>query len=209
MHFAECLETFFDSHDDLHIFDILQLHGNLARDEKAQIINLFINGCEEISDLNLNILCATSGVGNAGINSKEIRSVRDTLGPCGNFQNCAQRKPIFSPIVKDTTIIIMLNLFVGGDRTITDERNLGVIVKAFTAYPRANQLILSVRAKKIIEPQTVKKILLVFITHGILKIEINKETNNVVFSPAMSKHDPTKLAMQDYSYWHHINIKNI
>ena len=126
--------------------------------------------------------------------------MRDTLGPCGTCQNCAQRKPIFSPIVKDATIIIMLNRFVGGNRTITNERNLGVIVKAFTAYPRANQLILGVRAKKIIEPQTVKKILLVFITHGILKIEINKETNNVVFSPAMSKHDPTKLAMQDDSY---------
>ena len=75
MHFAECLETFFDSHDDLRIFDILQLHGNLARDEKAQIINLFINGCEERSYLILNILCATSGVGNAGIDSKKIRSV--------------------------------------------------------------------------------------------------------------------------------------
>ena len=54
---------------------MLRLHGNLSRDEKVQIIDLFINGSPSLSHLNLNILCATSGVGNAGIDSSEVRSV--------------------------------------------------------------------------------------------------------------------------------------
>ena len=51
MHFADSLETFFYSDDELYLSDILRLHGNLSRDEKAQIINLFINGLEATSHL--------------------------------------------------------------------------------------------------------------------------------------------------------------
>ena len=301
----------FYSDDGLHLFDILRLHGNLSRDEnKAQIINLFINGSEAASHLNLNILCATSGVGKAGIYSSEVRSVirlggfppspimdmsqekghagrNSTASPdnkcsydlffslesflflykqimmpvegitrinkeyqtqqlsnlmkavellsshnkcfslefetilgnpnqtdnalpfCGHCQNCKGTKMIFPAIVKDAVIIIMLNLFVGGTRTITDEGNLDVVVKSVTEYPRPNQLILGIRAKAIIPGQIVKKILFLFmITWGIFDIKLSKETGNVVFSLAMSKTKPTNLAMQDAEYWKMIRVKD-
>ena len=75
MTFADSLESFFNYDDDLYKFDILRLHGDLTRDEKVQIIDLFVNGSEATSHLNVNVLCATSGVGNAGIDSSEVRSV--------------------------------------------------------------------------------------------------------------------------------------
>ena len=82
MTFADNLELFFDSDDDLYEFDILRLHGNLSRDEKAQIIDLFVNGSEATSHFKMmNVLCATSGVGNTGINSSEVRSVIDFDSP--------------------------------------------------------------------------------------------------------------------------------
>jgi superfamily II DNA helicase RecQ len=71
--FAERLEDYLDSENVLFHHDVLTLVGTLSRDEKAQIINLFVNGTTE-PELNPNILCATSSVGNAGIDSSEVRS---------------------------------------------------------------------------------------------------------------------------------------
>jgi len=72
--FAESLEEYFDSDDELHKYDVMTLVGPQPRDEKAQVTKMFIDDRQRINQ-NLDILCATSGVGNAGIDSAEVRSV--------------------------------------------------------------------------------------------------------------------------------------
>ena len=49
--------------------------GTQTRAQKATTINIFINGSDEELEYNLDVLCATSGVGNAGIDCREIRAV--------------------------------------------------------------------------------------------------------------------------------------
>jgi superfamily II DNA helicase RecQ len=68
---AERLEDFYDNDDDLCGRDVVTLVGTLTREEKAHLINVFLDS----NETNLNVLCATSGVGNAGIDSPNIRAV--------------------------------------------------------------------------------------------------------------------------------------
>jgi len=65
------LEYFFDKDDALSDCDVLTLVGTLTKEEKAYIIKLFLSD----NETNLNVLCATSGVGNAGLDSRNIRAV--------------------------------------------------------------------------------------------------------------------------------------
>ena len=64
----------FDTDDELHEFDILSIHGHLTKDQKAMYIQTFLDPDHD-DDRNIKVLCATSGVGNVGIDSREIRSV--------------------------------------------------------------------------------------------------------------------------------------
>ena len=65
---------FFDKDDDLFLHDIMCIHGQLSKEEKASYIQLFLNP-EHEEDQNIKVLCATSGVGNVGIDSPDIRAV--------------------------------------------------------------------------------------------------------------------------------------
>ena len=60
------LEHYLDGDDGLQDIDILTLVGTQTRAQKAATIDIFINGREHL-EYKMNILCATSGVGNAGI----------------------------------------------------------------------------------------------------------------------------------------------
>ena len=74
--FAEKLEKFLDADPDFKTVDVLTLTGTLTKEEKASFIRMFINGSSKAdSTLDMRVLCATSGVGNAGIDSPDIRSV--------------------------------------------------------------------------------------------------------------------------------------
>ena len=70
----EKLENYFDGDDDLQACDVLTLVGTQTRAQKATTTNVFINGSDEL-EYNLDVLCATSGVGNAGIDCREVRAV--------------------------------------------------------------------------------------------------------------------------------------
>ena len=53
---------------------VLTLTRNLTKEEKAEFIQMFIYGSSKPnSRLDMRVLCATSGVGNAGIDSPDIR----------------------------------------------------------------------------------------------------------------------------------------
>ena len=74
--FVEKLEKLLDMDDDFKKVDILTLVGTLTKEEKAEYIRLFVNGsAKENCSLDMRVLCATSGVGNAGIDSPDVRSV--------------------------------------------------------------------------------------------------------------------------------------
>ena len=74
--FADKLEKHFDCDDDFKNVDVLTLVGTITKEEKAAYIRMFINGSSDPdSTLDMRVLCATSGVGNAGIDSPDIRSV--------------------------------------------------------------------------------------------------------------------------------------
>ena len=74
--FADKLEQLLDRDDDFKKVDVLTLVGTLTKEEKAAYIRMFINGSSNPqSTLDIRVLCATSGVGNAGIDSPDIRSV--------------------------------------------------------------------------------------------------------------------------------------
>ena len=69
------LENYFDGDDDLQACDdVMTLVGTQTSAQKASTINVFINGSDKL-EYNLDVLCATSGVGNAGIDCSEIRAV--------------------------------------------------------------------------------------------------------------------------------------
>ena len=68
------LETYLDSDEKFDEIDVLTLVGTQTRAEKAAKINRFVNG-SEIAGSKMNILCATSGVGNAGIDCSDVRAV--------------------------------------------------------------------------------------------------------------------------------------
>jgi superfamily II DNA helicase RecQ len=55
--------------------DIICLIGTLTKDEKAKFIRLFIHGSDKHPEIKLRLLCATSGVGNAGIDCPDVRAV--------------------------------------------------------------------------------------------------------------------------------------
>ena len=65
---------FFDKDDDLFLNDIMCIHGQLSKEEKASYTQLFLNP-EHEEDQKIKVLCATSGVGNVGIDSPDIRAV--------------------------------------------------------------------------------------------------------------------------------------
>ena len=71
---VEKLENYLDGDEKFNEIGILTLVGTLSRAEKAATIKRFVNGMEALGT-KMNILCATSGVGNAGIDCRDVRAV--------------------------------------------------------------------------------------------------------------------------------------
>ena len=69
---VENLERFLDYNNDLFDRNVLKLVGTLVREEKSAHANLFLN--PDDTHRKLDILCATSGVVNVGIDSPNIRA---------------------------------------------------------------------------------------------------------------------------------------
>ena len=65
---------FFNKDDTLYLDDTMCIHGQLTKEEKASYTQMFLNP-EHEDDKRIRVLCATSGVGNVGIDSPDIRSV--------------------------------------------------------------------------------------------------------------------------------------
>ena len=70
----EGLSRFFDKDDQLFETDVMCIHGQLSKEEKSRYTQIFLDP-EVEHDKAIRVLCATSGVGNVGIDSSDIRSV--------------------------------------------------------------------------------------------------------------------------------------
>ena len=59
----------------LREIDLISMVGTLTKEEKAEYLRLFVNGSKKHPEMKLRLLCATSGVGNAGIDCPDVRAV--------------------------------------------------------------------------------------------------------------------------------------
>ena len=74
--FAEKLKSdFLDMDESLSSIDVITLVGTHTKEEKGQYIRLFLNHGDHQIAQKIQILCATSGVGNAGIDCPDVRAV--------------------------------------------------------------------------------------------------------------------------------------
>ena len=69
--FAFKIRKFLDTTDEDHIIYIVTLVGTMTKEEKAFYTNMFFNDSDN-PNFKPDIMCATSGVGNAGIDSSRI-----------------------------------------------------------------------------------------------------------------------------------------
>ena len=90
---SEHLGKFLDTTQALHIIDIITLVSTMGKEEKEFYTNMFLSD-KEYKKYNPHIMCATSGVGNAGIDSSKIsvvfrlgmpESISDNWNSCGAF----------------------------------------------------------------------------------------------------------------------------
>ena len=75
LNFAESVKKKMNADNVLKTIDVISLVGTLTKDEKAEFVRIFINGSSKHTDLKVRLLCATSGVGNAGIDCPDVRAV--------------------------------------------------------------------------------------------------------------------------------------
>lgn len=87
---TEKLEDYLESEDLLYKNDIITLVGTQTKEEKAQLIKLFVSERNEINQ-NANILVATSGVGNTGIDSNKVRYVARVDFPLSILDMCQEK----------------------------------------------------------------------------------------------------------------------
>jgi len=130
MEFSENLESFFDLDDYLCNVDILTLVGTLTILEKSQYIRYFVSPSTDNtnSDINFKVLCATSGVGNAGIDAPDIRAVYRIEFPPSILDMCqelgrAGRNPQATSLDYVYKVYISIESFLHIFRRIYDPEN--------------------------------------------------------------------------------------
>ena len=89
--FADRFGDYLDSTSGLDTNDILILQGTLAKEQKTKIIELFIEQEYDDGKKTPNILFATSGVGNAGIDSPAVRCVYHLDFPASVVDVCQEK----------------------------------------------------------------------------------------------------------------------
>ena len=74
---VEKLETFLDTKEDLNKYDVLVIHGYQSKEERLSFLKNFSTCTGQ--NMNFKIVCATSGVSNAGIDCKDLQFVFDLI----------------------------------------------------------------------------------------------------------------------------------
>ena len=66
--------NYLDADDEINKHEVIVVHGNLSKVEKSRYIQFFINP-DHPDDVNINVICATSGVVNANLDSPQFINV--------------------------------------------------------------------------------------------------------------------------------------
>ena len=84
------VEEYLETDDETFLIDVMTLHGRQTRTQKASYLDLFVSDHITLAH-DVRILCATSGVANAGIDSKHVRcAIRIEFPP--SIQDICQEK---------------------------------------------------------------------------------------------------------------------
>jgi superfamily II DNA helicase RecQ len=71
---SQQIGNYFDADDHIYHNEVIVIHDQLSKVEKGTYTTFFLDP-DHNDDFNINVLCATSGVGNVGLDSTQIRSV--------------------------------------------------------------------------------------------------------------------------------------
>ena len=107
------VEKYLDIDDEMFTIDVMVLHGCQTRTQKASYLDFFTSNTTTI-DHDVRMLCATSGVANAGIDSRDISCAMRTEFPPSIQYICQEkgrvgRIPSASPNVFTYVICFDLN----------------------------------------------------------------------------------------------------
>ena len=81
LNFAESIKKKMNADKVLKEIDVISLVGTLTKDKKVELLRLFVNRSKKHPEMQLRLLRATSGVGNAGIDCPDVRAVYRTDFP--------------------------------------------------------------------------------------------------------------------------------
>ena len=110
------VEEYLNIGDDTFTIDVMVLHGRQTRTQKASYLDFFTSNSTTI-DHDVRMLCATSGVANAGIDSKDVYCAMRTEFP-PSIQDICQEKgrvgriPFASPDVFTYVICFDIDSYV-------------------------------------------------------------------------------------------------
>ena len=65
---------YLDADDEINKHEVIVVHGNFSKVEKSRYTQFFINP-DHPDDVNINVICATSGVVHANLDSPQFRNV--------------------------------------------------------------------------------------------------------------------------------------
>ena len=71
---SQQIGNYFDADDHIYRNEVIVIHDQLSKVEKGTYTTFFLDP-DHNDDFNINVLCATSGVGNVGLDSPQIRNV--------------------------------------------------------------------------------------------------------------------------------------
>ena len=133
-----------------------------------------------------------------------------TSTDCGICPFCCNEK-LFPAICKIGTKRVIFDIFhpqpTNGLAQVVKPMTLKIIVETIREYRNARLLMTKSKAKEIIAPDTVKKILFVLLAAEILTLEYHQEEKKAVFSLACSSADASSFAMNIDEFWININLK--
>jgi hypothetical protein len=144
----------------------------------------------------------------------EIRLLdpNDTTIPtdaCGSCSYCADSNE-FPPVDRAGVVLVLLNIFLTGDRKLQGLTTVDKVVKAMVAYPGiARHLFRSARLSNELHVN-IKKVLLSLIAAHILLVQYynnGDSSPDIILTPAFSSPGATTFAWDDDSFWRCIKTK--
>ena len=199
LNFAGSIKKKMNADKVLREIDIISLVGTLTKQEKAQLIRLFVHGSRKHPDLKLRLLCTTSGVGNAGINCPDVRAVYRFDPRCGTCTNCTQKKSQFEPVSRQGLTKILLDLFISTFEEMVFTMD-NAVKHDIKEYKNSQEMIFNTICQKY-KPLRIKKVLFQLITFEILTVVYSVRLQKMLFQLARSGDSVFDISINSDDAW--------